>query len=299
MLPDLSIRQLEYLVAVADSPSWAVAAGSVGVSASALSQGLAELERRVGVPLFERSGRRRLLRESASPVLDHARHVIGLTGDLSRWAQRTSHGDVGRARIGMIDVGAVNHYPGVLHQFREAHPELQLHLSVEPSGVLLEHLVGGRLDLVVCVEPHEPIPGVETRALLTEQLAIYRPSTAPLGNSSQWGPWVLFPSGSHTRRIISSALRGLGSPLEVMAESHQPEVLREMVLLGLGWTVLPVVQAETADRPLHRGRILTERTLVSAIRSGSVLDPAVALLQTVLSSPQLPPNPTQAPTTFT
>ena len=53
-LPDLSIRQLEYLVAVAEEPTWALAAQRVGVSASALSQGLAELERRVGVALFER-----------------------------------------------------------------------------------------------------------------------------------------------------------------------------------------------------------------------------------------------------
>ena len=59
-LPDLSIRQLEYLVAVADAPTWADAANAVGVSASALSQGLAELERRIGIDLFERrSGRGR------------------------------------------------------------------------------------------------------------------------------------------------------------------------------------------------------------------------------------------------
>ncbi|MGA1439694.1 MAG: helix-turn-helix domain-containing protein, partial [Ilumatobacteraceae bacterium] len=77
-LPDLSIRQFEYLTAVADHPTWAVAAESVGVSPSALSQGLAELERRLGVELFERTGRRRSLRSTASPVLDHARQVLAL-----------------------------------------------------------------------------------------------------------------------------------------------------------------------------------------------------------------------------
>ena len=75
-LPDLTIRQLEYLVAVADEPTWAVAAQRVGVSPSALSQGLAELERRLGLTLFESVGRRRVLRSSASPVLDHARRVL-------------------------------------------------------------------------------------------------------------------------------------------------------------------------------------------------------------------------------
>jgi len=91
-LPDLSIRQLEYLVAVSTAPSWSVAADSVGVSASALSQGLAELERRVGVPLFERNGRRRILRSGAEPVLAHARQVVALTGDLATWAERVRSG---------------------------------------------------------------------------------------------------------------------------------------------------------------------------------------------------------------
>ena len=91
-LPDISIRQLEYLVAVADSPTWAVAAADVGVSPSALSQGLAELERRVGIDLFQPAGRRRVLRSAASPVLEHARHVLALAGDLQAWSERVRCG---------------------------------------------------------------------------------------------------------------------------------------------------------------------------------------------------------------
>lgn len=286
VLPDLSIRQLEYLVAVAEAPSWAAAAASVGVSASALSQGLAELERRVGVPLFERAGRRRLLRSSAEPVLQHARQVVALTGDLARWADRARAADVGSLRLGMIDAAAVHHYADVLRNFREERPDLQLHLRVAPSGTLLGLLIAGQLDLVVCVEPDQPVHGLEVEPILTEELAVYRPDGKRAGPPERWGPWVLFPVGSHTREVIAAALGELGSPIEVVAESHQPEVLREMVQLGLGWTVLPVVQAETGDRPLRRARILTTRRLVSAIRSGAAPDPAVAALRDILRSPQ-------------
>ena len=65
-VPNLTVQQLEYLVAVADAPTWAVAASVMGVTPSAMSQGLAELERRVGIPLFERDGRRRVLATSAA-----------------------------------------------------------------------------------------------------------------------------------------------------------------------------------------------------------------------------------------
>ncbi|MFQ5557846.1 MAG: LysR family transcriptional regulator [Acidimicrobiales bacterium] len=282
VLPDLSIRQLEYLVAVADAPSWAVAAARVGVSPSALSQGLAELERRVGLPLFDRQGRRRVLRADARPVLDHARQVTALTGDLARWADRIREGDEGRLGVGMIDAAAIHHHSDVMRRFRDAHRGLRLHLRVAPSGELLDELTAGELDLVVCVEPVEPVPGITVEPLLVEQLGVYRPDGRRAGEPASWGAWVLFPPGSHTRSVAESALRTLGAPVEVVAESHQPEVLREMVELGLGWTVLPVVQAESGDRPLVRARILTERRLVTAVRSGAATSPAAAALLAAL-----------------
>ncbi len=283
-LPDVSIRQLEYLVAVADSPSWGHAAAAVGVSPSALSQGLRELERRVGIALFDREGRRRVLRQGAAPLLAHARQVLALTSDLARWAERTRSGDEGDLRLGMIDAAAVQHYPHVLRRFRDAHPDLALLLRVAPSGALLEQLVAGELDLVVCVEPMSAIQGIMTEPILIEQLAVYRPGPGRLPAPAKWGPWVLFPEGAHTRGIIEEALRGVGAPMEVVAESHQPEVLREMVQLGLGWTVLPVAQAEDGARPLSGGRILTQRQLVTAVRSGSTVAPAVGVLRSALAA---------------
>lgn len=283
-LPDLSIRQLEYLLAVADSPSWATAAAHVGVSASALSQGLAELERRVGLPLFDREGRRRTLRPDADEVLAHARQVVALTGDLAAWAERTRTGGTGRLRVGMIDAAAIGHFPDQLRRFRADHPGLDLGLAVAPSGQLLDDLEAGRLDIVVCVEPPTARRGVVTKPLLEEDIAVYSPHGTRPTRPSTWGPWVLFPVGSHTRGVIDDGLRELGVSMEVVAESHQPEVLRAMVGLGFGWTVLPVVQGESGVESLSPGRVIAARTLVTATRQGAAMDPALELLLDALSS---------------
>jgi DNA-binding transcriptional LysR family regulator len=272
-LPDISIRQLEYLVAVAESPTWAVAAGSVGVSASALSQGLAELERRVGVVLFEPDGRRRVLRDVATPVLDHARQVVSLTGDLADWADRVNASAAGRVRLGMVDVAAVDHYPEVLRGFRRERPDVELTLSVAPSASLLDDLRSGALDLAVCVEPAQSLPGVEFEPLRDEPIVLYAPAGVAVGSPSTWGPWVLFPDGSLTRHQIVEHLRAVGAPVQVAADSHQANVLREMVSLGLGWTVLPATSVGSDDT-LTRGPVLFDRTLVLARRSASVTDPA-------------------------
>lgn len=272
-LPDISIRQLEYLVAVADAPTFAAAAEQVGVSPSALSQGLAELERRVGVELFEPQGRRRVLRSVAQPALDHARQVVGLTRDLVAWSQRLGTSQAGRVRLGMVDVAAVDHYPDLLRRFRVEHPDVELLLTVAPSAELLADLRAGDLDLVVCVDPPEWPAGMEVSTLREEPIVVYAPAGTSVGDTDTWGPWVLFPADSHTRHQIVEHLRSLGSPLDVGAESHQASVLREMVGLGLGWTVLPEASEGRGD-DLVRGPTLFNRRLVLARRSGSVHDPA-------------------------
>ena len=120
---------------------------------------------------------------------------------------------------------------------------------------------------------------------MTEDLAIYAPDGRRRpGPSAGWGPWVLFPRNAHTRSGIEAALRRRGAPLDVVAESHQPEVLCEMVRLGLGWSVLPVVQAEWGEQPLVRCEILARRRLVTARRTGAAPHPAGLLLEQALRS---------------
>ena len=278
-LPDLTIRQLEYLVAVAEEPTWALAAQRVGVSPSALSQGLAELERRVDVPLFEAQGRRRVLRRSAMPMLDHARRTIALTRDLMDWSDRVREARLGRVRVGMIDVAAVLHCTGVIATFRRDRPDVDLTLSVAPSAKLLDDLRNGELDLVVCVEPPEPRAGLEVEELLRESLAVMAPPGTIIGEPATWGPWLTFPAGSHTRELILTALTRRGAPAVIAAESHQPDVLAQMVRLGLGWTVLPTAVPTGGPEPIVVGPEIVERVLVLARRAGTVRDPAVTELE--------------------
>ncbi len=274
------MQQLEYLDAAVRLPTWASAAESLGVSPSALSQGLAELERRVGLPLFRREGRRRVPTDAAGPVVAHARRVLAQTRDLATWAADARAGRAGRLRVGLIDAAAVDRYPDVLRAFRADEPDVDLHLVVAPSEALLHQLRDDALDLVVCVAPRPTPADLTIVELIDEPLGIYAPPDRRAGSPESWGPWVCFPSGSHTRRLIVDALRTEGAPVEIVAESHQPEVLREMVRLGIGWTVLPITQAEREPTPLRRARRapLTTRTLVAARRADALDNPAAERL---------------------
>lgn len=287
MALQLTTQQLEYLVAATHFPSSTEAAQSLGVTPSALSQGLSELERRLGLPLFQRQGRSRVLTGYGREVLDYAHRIVGLTADLGQWAEAAREGEIGRVAVGLIDVAAVHHFAAQLTHFRTHRPDVQLHLTVDASAALVERVRSGRLDAAVVVESAEPIDGISAEPLFTEEMAVYPPPNTAVGHPSTWGPWVAFPATSHTRRLVIRSLRAVGASYDITAESHQPDVLRRMVALGMGWAVLPVVQAETEPAPLKRAPSapVWSRRLVIVRRERSTVGPATqALLDLLMAS---------------
>jgi len=252
-LLNLTVQQLAYLVAVADHETFSEAASSLGVTTSALSQGLAELERRLGLSLFERQGRRQLLREETNEVLAYAQRVVADTRDLGRW------------------VGAAQGVHDEMTSFRALCPEVDLRLVVAPSGELLDQVRRGDLDLVVIVDP-EHVDGLDVTPVVTESLVVVAPAGQDIGAPNTWGPWVLFPRGSRTRQLIERALVTRGAVVDVVAESHQPDVLREMTRLGMGWSVLPDSQSgrEVGEDPV----VVAERHLVLVRPSARSANPA-------------------------
>lgn len=278
LLPNVSTAQLGYLVAVTRHRTWAEAAASLGVTPSALSQGIAELERRLGVPLFAADGRRRVAHEHTAVLTACAQRMLADLDETTRWLRAVGGGRVGRLRVGLIDIAAVHHCREAVRRFRAAHPGLDVGYTVAPTGELLDRVERAELDVVVCVDPEGSGP-FDSVPLLRDELAVYAPPrAAPDLPPAQWGPWLLFPETSRTRSAIDRRLREIGAPLVVEMESHQPDVLVEMVRLGLGWTVLPTTQAEHGHHRLARAMAepLLSRTISAVTRRGGARHPAVA-----------------------
>lgn len=269
-----SAAQLEYLVAAIEQGSWTAAAAALGVSTSAFAQGIGELEKRLGVVLFDKEGRRRVPTADGVAAAGFARQILRELASLDRWAEQTRGGELGQIRAGLIDTAAIHHFGEALVRFRTLHPDLAVRLTVRPSGQLFELLLAGELDVVIAVAPGE-LPSLATRALVAEPLYVYGPPSSAPG--SEWGPWVTFPADSRTRSLIASELQKRGVAFPVVGESSQPAVLREMVRLGMGWTVLSAVDAEREPHALRRAvdEPLTVRMLTLAHRLDRRPSPAL------------------------
>lgn len=268
--------QLEYLQAAMDEGSWTAAAAALGVSPSAFSQGIGELEKRLGVTLFDKEGRSRVPTADADVAVAFAARILGELNALERWAAHSRGGEIGQIRAGMIDTAAVHHFGDALVRFRTMHPNISVRLAVRPSAELFDLLQTGEIDIVIAVAPDDT-SGLVTRALVAEPLYVYAPRSTEAGPPATWGPWVSFPAESRTRALVARALADRGATFEVVAESSQPAVLREMVRLGMGWTVLPTVDAEREPHALRRAisAAVAERVLTLAHRSDRSVSPAL------------------------
>lgn len=282
-LANVTTSQLEYLIAAVTEPTWKDAAAASGVSPPALSQGIGELERRLGVRLFDKQGRRRVPTAEAHAAAGHAVRILAEMRELTRWASEARGGGVGQLSIGMIDTAAIHHFGDTLVSFRRERPELTVQLQVQPSNTLLDQLRAGGLDAIVCVDPEADDRLIAT-PLIKEPLYVYAPPDVEVRAPSTWGPWVTFPANSRTRALAARHLRAQNATFEVVAESSQPAVLKEMVRLGMGWTVLAPVDAETEPHALRRAtkNPVTERTLTLVRRADRTPNPALASLLQLL-----------------
>ena len=290
LLPDalagVGLRQLAYLREAGRLGSFTAAAGALGVSQPALSQSLAELERRMGVPLFETAGRKRRLTSDGREVLAFAERVLVDAAALHDRLHALAGGEAGTLRVGMIDAASLYVLPDVIRAYRDAHREVDLQVRVDTSNVLLAQLRAFELDLVFAIGPPDAdLVGVE---VVREPLYVYAPPAAANARKPPTdAEWALYPSGSRTRAAIDEGLRRLAISPRVTIESGNPEVLRQMVALGLGWSVLPRAVAEGTDDTLRgrRGALVGERALFAMRRASALPHSRMEALLTLATRP--------------
>jgi len=274
----IRLQQLAYLDAVGRTGHYGDAADDLLVTQSALSQGLQRLEQALGTPLFEKVGRTHRLTADGSAALVSARRILAEAERLDEDLTGRSEGRTGTLRLGLVDAAALYLLSARLADFGTANPGIELRLTVETSGRLLDLLDQFDIDLAIVVGP---APNEHSIELLREPMYVYGP---PIDDLSTAQNWVLYPENSRTRRYIDPALSALGVRPIVRNESGNPSVIAQLVRLGGGWTVLPAGIAESIVDPLtRRSDAIAERPLFAVRRDNASNDPLVDRLLAALT----------------
>ena len=150
-----SLRQLRYLVTLAELRNFTRAAEACHVTQSTLSAGLKELETALGAQLVERERQGVLLTTAGREVVERARALLAAASDMAEVAAGTGRPMRGLLRLGAIPTIAPFVLPGLLQAQRDAYPELRLALREDRSEALLARLQDGRLDFALLALPYD------------------------------------------------------------------------------------------------------------------------------------------------
>lgn len=148
-----TLRQLEYALAVADHGNFGRAAAAMHISQPGLSAQVRELERRLGVVLFERSRASTRPTAAGLEVLERARRLLADAADLLRVAQSHEGAVRGRLRLAAIPTLAPYLLPPIVVELRRLWPEVELELAEFRTNDLVAAVVGGEVDLGLLATP--------------------------------------------------------------------------------------------------------------------------------------------------
>jgi len=247
----MNLKDLKYLVALADTGHFGRAAQLTFVSQPTLSAQLKKLEEYLGVKLVERHPKNVQLTEVGKEVVARARRMLSDGDEIVALARNNTDPLAGKLKVALIPTIGPYLLPRVMLKLRKALPQLGLMLYEYQTEELLKRLRDGDIDLGILALPVDQ-EGLESRRLYREEFTVALPSDNPLAQKQTIkatdlkGQTLLLLEDGHCLR--DQALE-VCSRIDVReAEDFRAsslETLRHMVVAGLGVTLMPELAVES------------------------------------------------------
>lgn len=252
----MNLRDLKYLVAVADTRHFGQAAERCFVSQPTLSGQIKKLEEELGITLFERTKRSVETTHPGEAIVAQARRVLEQAEALQQLAQ--SHQDplVGPLRMGAIPTLSPYLMPLILQPLQRQYPQMKLVLSEELTDTLLERLAKHEIDAALLATPVED-PDFESVVLFDEPFWLVHPRNHPLSKKKKIiqtdldGADLLLLAEGHclaeqAMEVCHIQERGVRGDLADLRAASL-ETLLQMVAAGFGCTLLPALALNTVS----------------------------------------------------
>lgn len=259
----MNLRDLHYLVAVAEHRHFGKAADASYVSQPTLSMQLKKLEKELGVQLVERNPRHVLLTEAGRQVVERAKVILAEVENIRGIARQAADPDSGSLRIGLFPTLAPYFLPHVVPKLHQRFPKLELHLVEEKTDVIHRRLREGQLDAALMALPVND-DQLHVEPLFEEDFVLAVPAehrlaavVEPVELSVLENEHVLLLEEGHCLREQALAVCQLvGASERSGFRATSLETLRQMVAAGVGVTLLPQLSVQPPVPPSPDVRLL-------------------------------------------
>lgn len=237
----IELRQLRYLIAAAEAGSFSRAARSMNIKQATLSRHIIEIEKRLGMTLFDRRTRGATLTSNGKIYLRTAQRIVKEFEELNDWVRTTQKGEAGRLTVGFYTSFSAGNLRATLSEFNERFAGVRVRGFERDRDMLLAGIESGLLDIAVMMGEisHR---GLMSRPFWSERILVAMPETHPLAERERihWpdlkGERFLLTErdpGPETRNMILGKLGMPGYAPEIdMDDIGRETVLSTMALGG-------------------------------------------------------------------
>lgn len=278
-----SLRQLRVFVAVAQQGSFSRAGQLIGLSQSAVSHSIKELETEMGIRLLDRTTREVLLTEAGEQLASRLERLLEELNttllDVRSYGQQRS----GTVRVAASQTVSAHLMPQCLAAGQQHYPEIKVMLRDRPQQWVLQSVRNAEVDFGIVIGPLQD-DDLQCEAILEEPFLLLCRRDDPLAQEAavSWQmlnqrTLVLQDYASGSRVLIDRALRAQQVQAEIAQEIGHPVTLYPMVEAGIGISILPALALPLPEgRPLLVRRLLPEinRSVMLVRRKNRSLTPA-------------------------
>lgn len=243
----MNLRDLKYLVALAEHKHFGRAAAASFVSQPTLSTQIKKLEEELGVPLVERAPRKVMLTPAGREAAARAHSIVAEVEQMKEAARRARDPEAGTVRLGIFPTLGPYLLPHVVPAIRQRFPQLEMLLVEEKSDVLLAQLRNGQLDAALLALPVAD-EQLHTEFLFEEPFVLAAPEGHPLTSHSSLtlddlsDQRLLLLQDGHCLRDQALDVCHMAGALEKSEfQATSLETLRQMVAANVGVTLLPML----------------------------------------------------------
>ncbi|MEQ5776658.1 MULTISPECIES: LysR substrate-binding domain-containing protein [unclassified Thalassospira] len=271
-----SIKQLKYLVALAETGHFGRAAEACFITQPSLSAAISELENLLGAQLVERNKRQVLITALGQEVVSRARHILREVDELAIVAHAANQPLVGPINIGVIPTIGPYLLPDVMARLRSGFPKMQPFLREDQTAKLVDLLLAGKLDLALIALPIEE-NGLEEMDLFEDRFVFACSPENPLTAKKHINiddikdeKLLLLEDGHCLRDQALEICQRAGWSKSADFQANSLSTLVQMVAAGIGSTLLPEMALEVEARRRDSIAILPFENPVPVRRIGLV-----------------------------
>lgn len=243
----MNLRQLRYLVALAEERNFTRAAASEHIAQPALSQQIRRLEDEVGLALVERTTRRLALTEAGELLVVRARRILAEIEAAEIELEGVRGADTGHVTIGVMHTMGPVDISLAIAAFHARHPEVGFTVREQSSGELSEMLRVDEVDLAfLSVTERVESRGLGLQELISEELVVLLSPDHALSSRVTIRmaeladePFISYRQGARLRELLFAAGRNAGFEPRISLESNESQRIRRLVSRGLGVAILP------------------------------------------------------------